>query len=238
MLQNDHLILYCLNCGKVRIKIRGDYMQILLILLSSGSLGFISYLILRELSILNFPLREKDIEKVTLIHFSIFNAIAVYFLYWLIFKVDLFQINLNIIIFSKIIVLSLVTSVFMSFVYAVVLKIFRSLFEKIQKKRNLITTKYKPLFDDLFLPEQYEDVYVIIFNFSNEFIHAGHLDRVEYKEGKLYFSLYAAPYNDVYTYDKVVKEFHEDGLNLDRLKIIIDTDRQQKYFLKYNPYEV
>lgn len=209
-------------------------MQLVLILLSSGSLGFISYLILRELSILNFPLREKEIEKITLIHFSIFNAIAVYFLYWFIFDVDLFRTKLDILIFFKVIAMSLLAAVLMPVFYAIFLKLFQKIFGNIQQKRNLITSKYRPLFDDLLLPEKYEDVYIIIFNFSNEFIHAGHLDRMEYKEGKLYFSLYVKPFHMDYSYDDVIQMFHKDGRDPNKLKIIIDTDRQQKYFLMYN----
>lgn len=212
-------------------------MQILLILLSSGSLGFISYLILRELSILNFPLREKEIEKITLIHFSIFNAIAVYFLYWLFFDEDLLKTTLDMIIFTKVIGLSIFASVFMSFVYWIVLKIARVSFGLIQKQFNLITTKYKPLFEDLFLPEQYESVYVIMFNFSNEFIHSGYLDRMEYKESKFHFSLHVTPDYAEYTYDQVIEMFHKDGRDSNRLKILIDSDRQHKYFLMYNLHE-
>ncbi|MDV6377716.1 hypothetical protein ORD22_05485 [Sporosarcina sp. GW1-11] len=213
-------------------------MQIVLILLSSGSLGFISYLILRELGILNFPLREKEIEKITLIHFSIFNAIAVYFLYWVLFKEDLLQTQLTIVIFAKVIGLSLLASFIMPFIYAVFIKLAQIAFQKIQQKNNLITNKYKPLFNDLFLPEQYEDTEIIIFDYSNKFIHAGHLERMEYKEGKLYFSLYAAPYHLEYTYEEVIKRFHNDNTDLNRHKIVIDSDRQQKYFLIYDPNKV
>lgn len=212
-------------------------MQILLILLSSGSLGFVSYLIMRELSILSFPLREKEIEKITLIHFSIFNAIAAYSLYWFIFEVDLLTVQLDIHVFIKLIGISLATSVFMPAIYAVVLKAAQITFGAIQRKRNLITTKFNPLFDDLFLPKQYEDTYVIVFDYSNKFIHSGHLDRMEYKEGKLYFSLHPSPYYQEYSYDDVLKMFHYENRDPDKLRIVIDSDRQQKYFLMYNPSE-
>lgn len=209
-------------------------MQIFLILLSSGSLGFISYLTLRELGVLNFPLREKEIEKVTLIHFSIFNAIAVYFLYWLIFGVDLFRAVLDIGIFMKVIGLSVLAALVMPFLYWFLIRLAKKVFGKIQKNKNLITFKYKPLFDDLFLPNEYEDTFVIIFNFSNEFIHAGHLHRMEYKESKLCFSLYAAPYQPVYTFEKVSEMFHEEGRDSNKLKTVIDPDRGLKYFLMYD----
>lgn len=213
-------------------------MQIILILLSSGSLGFISYLILRELGILNFPLREKEIEKITLIHFSIFNAIAVYFLFWVLFKEDLLQTKLTIVIFAKVISISLLASFLMPFIYAVFIELAQKIFKVIQRKNNLITSKYKPLFNDLFLPEKYEVVYVIIFNYSNEFIHAGHLDRVEYKEGKLYFSLHATPHYQEYKYEDVIQMFHKDKRDSNKLKIVIDSDRQQKYFLMYESNEI
>lgn len=209
-------------------------MQILLILISSGSLGFVSYLIMRELSILNLPLREKEIEKITLIHFSIFNAIATYLFYWLFLNTDLLTVKLDIEIFSKVILLSLITAALMPIVYTLVIKVANVIFGYIQKNRNLITRKYTPLFEDLFLPVNYQSTFVIIFDFSNEFIHSGLLDRMEYKEGQLYLSFHKEDDLTKYTYDEIIEMFEEEDRDPETLKIVTDHDRKLKYFLIYS----
>lgn len=210
-------------------------MPLLLLIISTGSLGFLSYIILRHLAILHLPRREKEIEKLVLIIFSIVNAVVTYFLYWIVTKRELFNNSISMKIFFQVFFTAILTSILMSVVYTVIVKLGKSLFDRINIKNKSITIKYTPLMEDVFLPSKGKEVYVWVFTFNKEYIYSGYLDRLEYEEGKFYFSLHALESNDSneYTFMEVEELFSRPNYSATYKKIVVDNDRSLLYYVMH-----
>lgn len=210
-------------------------MPLLLLIVSTGSLGFFSYIILRHLAILHLPRREKELERLVLIIFSIVNAMMTYLFYWCVTKRELFSSPITMKIFFQVFFIAIFISLFMSLVYAMIIQISKWLFNKINTKGKNITTRYTPLMEDVFLPTKGKEVYVWVFTFNKEYIYSGYLDRLEYEEGKFYFSLHVLENNDnsEYTFIEVEEMFSKRDYSTNFKKIVMDTDRSLIYYVMH-----
>lgn len=201
--------------------------------ITAGIPGFMSYVYLSRIGILNYNKDEKDEKIIVLTILSFLNIGVTYYVFRIISGVDplkeLTWINVPILFF-----IGILMTVIMTKFYTLVINLFINNLEKSRLKENKMIKNNKSIYENSLIKAGGKKIFVYIFDFKNEFIESGYFYYLDTLDGKIKIGLC----NNTFYVDKaptiqeVLKAFNEEE-DTEKKEIIIDFDNQKKLFLFY-----
>lgn len=201
--------------------------------ITAGIPGFMSYVYLSKIGVLNYTKDEKDEKFIVLMILSFLNMGVTYYVFRLISGVDPIKELTWINALSLFLVGVLVTTI-MTNLYKFVINSFINDLEKSRLKENKMIKNNKSIYESALRKFGDKKVFVYIFDLKNGFIESGYFHHLDELGGKTRIGLSNNTYytEEAPTITEVLKAFNEEE-DTEKKEIIIDFDNQKKLFLFY-----
>lgn len=214
---------------------RSVSMNIFSTIVATGIPGFLSYIYLNQLGILNYSKNEKD-EKITVLAiFSFLNMGISFYAFYGITGINPTK-KLEIISIAPLFFISLLISSIMTFaVYPFVLKKMDISLKKFQEKNKIAKRSSKTLYELTMFKKDHNPPFIYIFDFEDNFIESGYFYRLYDINDKLQLSLSTNTYHtkEKFSIDEVLEQFNKLENSPDKADLIIDVDHKIKIFVFY-----
>lgn len=201
--------------------------------ITAGIPGFMSYVYLSKIGILQYNKDEKDEKIIVLTILSFLNIGVTYYVFRLLFKID----PITELTWTKVPILfgiGIIVTIVMTLIYERVIDFFAKKLKESRLNKNKAIKNNKNIYDHVLRKSEDKNIFVYIFNFKNEFIESGYFYFLDDLEGKLRLGLSTNTCHtkEAFTISGVLKDFNEEA-DPDKKEIIIDVDNQLKLFLFY-----
>lgn len=211
-------------------------MSILTTIVATGIPGFLSYIYLSQLGLLNYSKNDKDEKIIVLSIFSFLNMGISFSLFYGITGINPFEEITSKSVIPLFIFSAFISTVMTLGIYPSVLKwMFKSI-ENFQKKNNVAQKSSKTAYDLALFSSEYEYSFAYIFDFENKFIESGFVKRLSEEEGKLQIVLgtETAYTKEPWIFEEVLSMFNDEALKDNSAELIVDIERKIKVFVFYS----
>lgn len=201
--------------------------------ITAGIPGFMSYVYLSKIGVLQYNKDEKDEKIIVLTILSFLNIGVTYYVFRLIFKLD----PLTELTWTKVpilFVIGVIVTIIMTLLYERGIDFFSKKIKDSRLNKRKSIKNNKNIYENALRKSEGKNSFVYIFNFKNEFIESGYFYFLDDLEGKLRLGLSTNTCHtkEAFTIREILKIFNEEE-DVDKKEIIIDVDNQLKLFLFY-----
>ncbi|QPQ35547.1 hypothetical protein [Lysinibacillus sp. JNUCC-52] len=209
-------------------------MNILSTIVATGIPGFLSYIYLNRLGILNYTKDEKDEKIIVLSIFSLINiGVSIVVFYYLTGKK--FSKNLDIESYLFLFLIAVVVSFILTlYIYPLVMKMGNKYIDNFQKNNHIANKSTKTVYESVLFRKDKKYPFIFIFDFDNKFIESGFAHRLSGASEKLNISITntTGHIKETYTIYEVLEKF--ENHDNESAEIIIDVENKLKVFVFYS----
>lgn len=202
-------------------------------IITAGIPGFMSYVYLSKVGILNYTKDEKDEKIIVLTILSFLNIGVTYYIFRFISGVDPIR-ELTWINAPSLFVIGILVTIIMTKLYKFGINLFINDLEKSRLKENKMIKNNKSIYENTLRKFGDKKVFVYIFDLKNEFIESGYFHHLDELDGKTRLGLSndTCYTEEAPTITEILKAFNDEE-DTEKKEIIIDFDNQKKLFLFY-----